>query len=452
MLTGARSRPTEKLIMQERAEIQNMIVLQHWSFEELRTLYGMANDEATSQCSTSSSPEDPPPRYDDPASDNVHLAIPAPPRPPKEENTSKAIIQYHEQPLQQLDESLHHALAKENSTLSASVPDIVNHLLHAWTHAQSPNQPRHSSYPVSRALTHRRPALKSRKYSAHISDDEEDTTESEYEDLDEHPGGYFLEGPRTDGMKKNVRFKHQQARVEDDTDEELHRPKRPSRKHIINSDEYSSDPSEGPPLHRSHKRHDSNSSGSHIELPSHTAYDRNRRPYTSGPSGPRNSPPEKEVVQPGSSHGRPPSGMQPRVIPMHMPNQPWQGQGPNSPGLRPPSRFNAPPGATPRRSSGGPYVPQPYLSSPGASPVATQGAYFPQRPLGPGLPPPGQGPPPGMNQSRPPSRPKSNQGSRQGSDKAEKDRKSSSRNIKKGIGLGAAAAGLMELISGLDAI
>ena len=432
-------------MMQERAEIQNMIVLQHWSFEELRTLFGTANDEARRD-SISPSSEDPPPRYDDPAVEGVRLAVTGPQQPSQGVDTSMAVVQYQEQPLPQLDESLQRAVTKENSALCAPVPDIVIHLLHEWT---QPEFPDHSGHPDPRALAHTRPSTKNRKYMPHISDDEEDTTESEYEELDEHARGYYLEGPLSHGTRKSVRFRHQQARVEDDIDEESHRFKRPSHKHILNSDESSSDSSEASTLaHRSHHRRDSNSSASRQEFHSHAPNARMSRPYTSGPSGPRNSPPEKEVIRPASSHGRPPPGMHPRAMPMHMPNQPWQGQAPNSPGLRPPPQFNGPPGQPQRMPSAGPYVPQQYMHSPGASPNAPQGAYFPPRQSGP---PQSQGPPPNMSQQRP-SRPRSNHSSRQSSDRADRDKKSASRNIKKGIGIGAAAAGLMELLSGLDGI
>ncbi|KAL9098787.1 MAG: hypothetical protein Q9163_005613 [Psora crenata] len=442
MLICARSRATDKFRMQERAEIQNMIVLQHWSFEELKGLYSAANDE-TRRNSISPNSDDPPPRYEEPATDEVHLASIAPPRPPKEEVTSKAMVQYREQPLQQLDESLHQALARENSTLSAPVPDIVNHLLHEWT------QPNFVDF---RASAPRRPLTESRKYMPRISDDEEDTTESEYDESDDHARGYYLEGPRADVARKNVRFRYQKAKVEDGPDEAEHPPNRPSHKHIINSDDYSSDSSQSSPIaYRREPRRDSNSSGSRHELHSYSPSDRNPRPYTSGPSGPRNSPPEKEAVVPGSFQGRPPLGLHPRTMPVHMRNQPWQGHGPNSPGLRPPQPFSGQPGLPQRRSSGGVYIPQPYVHSPSTSPVAVHGGYFPPRQPGPGLPPSGQGPPPGMIQSRP-SRPRTNHGSRQAIEKAERDKKSASRNIKKGIGIGAAAAGLMELLSGLDGI
>ncbi|KAL9127636.1 MAG: hypothetical protein Q9217_003527 [Psora testacea] len=444
-------RPTEKFMMQERAEIQNMIVLQHSSYEELKSLYSFANDEAR-QDSNSPNCDDPPPRYDDPASDEIRLAITASPRPPKEEeNTSTAMVQYHEQPLQQLDESLYQALVKENSTLSAPVPDIVNHLLHEWTQPEYPGPKRN---PNSRALAHKGPSHKNRRYMPRISDEEEDTTESEYDESCDQARGYYLEGPRPNGVKKNVRFRNQQAKVEDDADEEDLRPKRSSRKHIINSDEYSSDSSQSSTFaHRPPHSRDSNSSSSRYEPPSNLSYDRNRRPYTSGPSGPRNSPPEKEAVRPGFFNNRPPPTVNPRAMPMQMPNQPWQGHGTNSPGLRPPSQFNVPAslGPSQRRHSGGPYVPQPYMQSPSTSPVATHGAYFPPRQPGPGPPPPGQAPPPGLNQQRP-RRPRSNYGSRQSSERAEKDKKSASRNITKGLGIGAAAAGLIDLLSGLDAI
>ena len=48
---------------QDRAEIQNMIVVQHWSLVELRKLYELAEKEAKEE-TMSPTIEDPPPSYD----------------------------------------------------------------------------------------------------------------------------------------------------------------------------------------------------------------------------------------------------------------------------------------------------------------------------------------------------------------------------------------------------
>ena len=441
-----------------------MIVLQHWSYEDLKNLYGAASDEAR-QDSTSPNPEDPPPKYDDPA-DDVRLTVTAPPRPPKVEGTSQAMVQYQERPLQQLEESLHQALSKENRVLSASVPDIVNHLLHKWTQPDFSSYSKHSS---SRALTHQKPTSNGRKYKPHVSSDEEDTTESEFDDSDRHSRGYFLEGPSPNSIKKNVRFKHQQAKVEDDTDEEEHRPRRSTRRHILNSDTDTSESSPPPPKSAlqkpGHRRDSDNSNISNRPDPyPHAVYDRNRRPY-SGPSAPRNSPPEKEAVRPGSSRSNPPSPRNMAPPPTH--NQPWHGHAgysTQSPGLRPPLQpqhqsFPPSPAIAQRIPSVGnnQYMPpQQYMPSPGSSPLALHGQYFPQQQQ---LQQYRQGSVGGgamREQNRPAPRPsRSHHGSRGGSgEKLDKDRdkKDGSKNFKKGIGLGAAAAGLMELLSGLDGI
>lgn len=455
-----RPRPTERFMMQERAEIQNMIVLQHWSFEELKSLYQAAHSDTSRRESLNSLPEEPPPGYDAPASEVIRLAVTGPPpRPPKEElaqngngNGNLSLVHYQEQPLAQLDQSLHQALHKENQVLSAQVPDIVNHLLHEWTLPQYPDHKMHSD---SRASTARNTDGKDKKYHTHLSDQEEDTTESEYTDSDaSHPRGYYIEGagPERNRVKKGVRFRDQQAKVEDDVDEGERRHRRSSHRHIINSDEDSTDSERSsspvathrPALSRGHRRDGtaSNGNGSYAHG-SYSSYDRNRRPYTGGPSAPRNSPPEKEAVRPGSSRG----------MPSAMHNQPWQNQAqqphPQSPALRPPppGHYNSgPPQARMPPGLGGQYMPPmssqhqaPLPYSPGASPVMSHGRYFPQQ------------------HSHQPRRdrdhkPRRGHSSRQGSDKAEKDKRAASSNIKKGIGIGAAAAGLMELLSGLDGI
>lgn len=464
--------------MQERAEIQNMIVLQHFSFEELRGLYNTANNEAAAQDSTSPTIEEPPPRYDAPVEGDVRLSISAPERPPKEpldeeDGPSKAMVHYREQPLQQLDQSLQSALIRENSALSANVPDIVNYLVQQWV---QPGPPQH---PSQRALTYPRQAPKKSKYQSHYSSDsEEDTTESEYEDAECTSKGYYLEGPQRNGAgPRNVRF---HPKVEDDIDEEEIRPKRSSRRHILQSyDEESSDSSTSgsPVAHRHHAhrdstsstsppdsrkyqgRRDSASSVSRYELPAHPPSDRSRRPY--GSAGPSREPSDpSNAGRPGQPRNpQHASTMPPRPMPTPNQNPHMQTQS-STGGLRPPQfngvpQYNGPPPPLPRMPSGSQYLPQGYMTqspggnfqSPGTSPMLPQGAYFPRQP---GF----SGPPPNLPPTRNPprSRIRRSDGRPTEKDKAKEKRESASHNLKKGIGIGAAAAGLLELLSGLDGI
>ena len=382
-----------------------MIVLQHWAFEDLKSLYSTASAEIKRdrQGSIGSISEDPPPRYDDPASEKVHLAITPPPLPPKEPDTSQAVVPYQEKPLQQLDESLHQALSRENQALAASVPDIVNHLLHEWTQPEWPN---HADHYKSRVLPHGRPA-RSHQYRPRVSDDDEDdTTESEYSSDSRHKG-YYLEGPRTNGARKNVRFKHQQAHVEDFSDEEDHRPRRHTKHHIINSDDDSSDSSISPPkaLHKS-------AATDATAIPVLTAPATNPNPARAG-----RTPPDPQARATALQRKKP-SDLAPRAASRpHLalslsqscttspgtPNLPVCGP-PPTPGPFPPQHA----GPMRRSSGNNPYIP-PYMPSPGASPVLPHGQYFPQSYQRQG--PPLGGLPSHAVKERPPPRPRNTHGS-----------------------------------------
>jgi len=439
--------------MQERAEVQNVIVLQHWSLEEVKSLYGVANDEAQHD-TISPSHEDPPPSYDAPNKHDIRLQVT---EVPKNEEQSQALVSYREQPLQELDASLHRALALENHTLDAQVPDIVNHLLHEWIQLAEPKHTGQRSIMSKRPQTTR---TDGHKYRPHYSSEEE-TTESEYERSDGSRRGYYLEGPRR--STKNVRFK---AKVEDDTDEDEHRPRRLTKRHILRSEDEDSSDSESqmsPVAHWSngHGRERRDSDPKYDSSPRQSS-ERMPRPY----AGARNYPPEEVNNRPGSSRGAPqphppqsappqhPTPVQTTSYPQQYPQQQWPNQPPSA-GLRPP-QYGLPPMGPQRMPSNGQYIPQQYMgASPQASPQPPPGSYFPRPNM-----PLGQGPPSNM-QTQPPRRtpPSRNRSHRSESkfhekqvEKAEKDKKSASRNLKTGLGIGAAAAGLMELLSGLDGI
>ncbi len=448
--------------MQERAEVQNVIVLQHWSLEDLKSLYGVANDEARHDA-ISPSQEEPPPRYDAPSSGEIRLQVA---EAPKKEDHSQALVSYKEQPIQELDASLHQALALENQTLEAPVPDIVNHLLQEWTQPPEPQQRGPRSI-----MTQRPPSKQSNghKYRPHYSSEEEDdTTESEYERSDDSRRGYYIEGPRN-GVK-NVRFK---ARVEDDVDEDERRPKRSTQRHILRSDDDISSDSESsisPVARRSHGRDRRDSDPKYDSSPQQSS-DRRRRPYAVS----RDHPSEDRNARPGSSRGAPPQPMQPqhqqppqqppRPIPIqtssHSHQQQYHNtQQPPSAGLRPP-QYGPPPSGPQRMPSNGQYIPSQYMGpSPQASPQPPPGSFFARQPLMPlpqnyAPPPNAQQPPrrtPAPPQNRSHRADKESRRHEKQMERAEKDKKSASRNLKTGLGLGAAAAGLMELLSGLDGI
>lgn len=396
-----------------------MIVVRHWSLIELRRLYELAELEAREEAS-SPSHDDPPPSYD------AHRAIESNHYTQKAnggglqlsvvgspEDNSQAMVRYHEKPLKQLDDAFAKAIVRENQTLGANVNNIVDYLRHEWTH-------------ISELDSQRRPSL-----TTYYESDEEDTTESEYDET--HVQGRYIEAPPKK-VKKDVRFK---ARVESDSDEERQKPRhhRPPKKHILLSKDDSSSESESP-LPTPSSRRDGDASNNPYNPQEH--HDRNPRPYASNgrhyrPEIPNGRPSSRGIPQPamgppqpartGSSHGQ------------------WQGTPPmpmpQPPNLRLPSYQGPPFGASPRL---GPYIPPGYV---GQSPQPPPGTYFPQqqqmRPQPPHPP----------HQQRP--RPHRHRHQSE-THKAEDDKRAANKNLKRGLLGGAAVAGILDLLQGLDGI
>lgn len=419
---------------QDRAEIQNMIVVQHWSLVELRKLYDLAEKEASEE-TTSPTIEDPPPSYDaaaitqtsyyeDQASNGTRrLSIQGPSVPGKIPNESQAMVKFEEKPLQQLDRQFTHALTRENQALGAPVHDIVHHLLHEWTRmpatearSSPPNSRGPPSPPNSRKNSTANPSGMPTYYES-----DEDTSDSEFERSSDI-GGRYIEGPRK-GVDKNVRFK---ARVESDEEEQdHHRPRRRApKKHILYSEDDTSSDTESevsPPRPAPGSRRSSD--GSNVPY-SRDSTERRPRPYSGRSNGPENAGrpmPRGMTTQPSIPQGRP------------LQNQQWPPTPPIPAGLRPQSSYGPPSG--PPRMPSSPYIPAGYV---GQSPQPPSGNYFPpqqQRPPGPSMP---------LRQQS--HREKEKRRS------AEKDANSASKNLRRGLFGGAALAGFLDLLQGLDGL
>lgn len=411
-----------------------MIVVQHWSLVELRTLYELAEKEDREE-TRSPTIEDPPPSYDaaeiaqtsyyeDQASNaDRRLSIQAPTVPDKIPNDSQAMVKFEEKPLQQLDRQFTLALTRENQALGAPVYDIVNHLLHEWTRIPEvearpspPSSRGHPSPPNSRKNSTAKPSGKPTYYES-----DEDTSDSEFERSSDI-GGLYIEGPRK-GVEKNVRFR---ARVESDEEEHDHHHRsrrRAPKKHVLHSEDDTSSDTESevsPPPPAPGSRRGSESSN----VPySRDGPQRRPRPYSGRSNGPENTgrPISRGMSQPSIPQGRP-------VL-----NQQWQSTTPIPTGLRPPQPYGQP-GGPPRMPNGSPYVPAGYM---GQSPQPPPGNLFPQqqRPPGPAMPP-----------RQPSHREKEKRRS------AEKDASSASKNLRRGLFGGAAVAGILDLLQGLDGL
>ena len=419
---------------QDRAEIQNMIVVQHWSLVELRKLYELAEKEAKEE-NMSPTIEDPPPSYnaagnaqtsyyeDQAANGNRRLSLQGPAVPDKIQIDSQAMVKFQEKPLQQLDQQFTLALSRENQALSAPVYDIVNHLLHEWTkipETEARPSPPHSrgypSPPSSRKNSTANPSGKSTYYES-----DEETSDSEFERSSDI-GGRFIKGPRK-GVEKNVRFK---ARVESDEDEPDHHQSRrraPKKSVLQSEDDTSSDTDSdvSPPAPAPGRRR--SSASSNVPYPQ-DGPERRPRPYSGRNNGPEDA--GRSIVR----------GMSQQSIPQGrpVPNQQWQSTPSVPTGLRPQQPYG-PPGGPLRMPNGNSYPPAGYM---GQSPQPPPGTYFPlqtQRPPGPPMPP------------RQPSH-----RDREKRRSADKDAASASRNLRRGLFGGAAVAGILDMLSALDGI
>ncbi|MCJ1269936.1 hypothetical protein MMC22_009829 [Lobaria immixta] len=412
-IAAARRDPSKPLpkaqdMLQERAEIQNMVVVRHWSSVDLRRLYQLAEEEVVRPT------ESPPPSYQSTefASGDPRLSIKA---PELEANTSQALVKYHELPLSQLDASLNKAMYRPNRILHASDGNEIDHLLDEWTRIREIE-------PRSRHRSH--------KYRSRYDTDEEDDSHLEFERSDDI-GGLYIGGP-TNGARsvKNVRFRAQMESDSEDSDND--KPQRgPPRRHILRSNEdsssLSSSSSDSTPLSTSRR-----SSGSSAASRGPNEQNSTCRRYT--PPTVQNSNAE---IQPGrpSSRGGPPSPTQARPLPVQ--GQSWQGQYANA-GLRP-HQPHMPP--APHRTSS--------VSSYGM-PAPVYGSPNPQvRPFYPPPPPPGQ--------PKPQHAPRTSQRPRHRPPREKRqENKSSLRDAKKDVKRGligaGAVAGLMDILSGLGAI
>ncbi|KAI4160105.1 MAG: hypothetical protein L6R39_000260 [Caloplaca ligustica] len=422
--------PDEHSMLQERAEIQNMVVVRHWSFVQLRRLYDMAlHEEEEQRDQRRIEPPPPPPRVNgtNHTRPDSRLQIEG---PKNAEECSKAMVKYNEAPLHDLDESLNKAMYRPNRLLHAPKDDIVDLLLHEWTRVRgTPTKKKH----------------RSRKYRARYDTESEDS-EIDFERSRDIGGRYIGAPPRG---PRNVNF--QRARVESDSEEsDHHRPRpRPPRHAILDSDSVSTSTTESdsdsPPPPQPSRRLSESSKG---KLPTQEFGDRDRRPYTSGSGG------SPQTSRPNSRNG-------PQGPPMTTQNGSWPGQVPPQnfpppPGLRPPAPHMMPPGPK-RMASSGPALgippqqtPYPGLIpvSPGTSP-STRGMYYP--------PPPNQMPP--LGQYQPPSRHSTSRSSKRwngvdgkGSGDKHTFKENAKRDVKRGLIGAGAVAGLMDILEGLGSI
>lgn len=473
--------PTQQEMLQERAEIQNMVVVRNWSLVDLQRLYLLAEDEI----------EHP---HDSPSPENREMQqVRRDPRlcittAAHEENASNAMVKYHETPLSQLEASWDKAMYRPNRLLNAPDNNIVDLLLREWTQLYEMDS-------KARSVN---------GYQAHVDSDSDDSgSNSEFERVNTR-GQYLKAAPRGSGVVKEVRF---QAWVEDDMDSDEARPRRKGLKRGIlrsGSDDSSSSGSDSEDLRSSRRSSTSSTTSPRTSISSSSGGVRRQNPAgvygapgpsgpprNTGPSGPpRNTGPPRATGPPGSTGN---TGMPPGAQP-GMPTYPRSG--PPSPRMSRPvsvpiqprtqvsfdqqsqqksARLQAPSVGSPHPSvSRNPYQPLPTASGPGRPGYGGYNAQsrtnnFPPNNFPPPPPPSQQQqqqqqlpplnshsfPPPSHRSSR--SEPRHSKSRSQKRDRGESRKESSfkenaKKDVKRGLLGAGAVAGLMDILEGLSAI
>ncbi|KAI4274626.1 MAG: hypothetical protein L6R38_006045 [Xanthoria sp. 2 TBL-2021] len=424
--------PNEQAMLQERAEIQNMVVVRHWSLVDLHRLYEMAENEATER-NNQHRIDIPPPHF----KGNGHT--PSDPRlqiegPRNDEDVNKAMVKYNETPIHNLDASLNRALYRPNKLLRAPGTDIVDRLLDEWTRV--------------RGTPPRKNPQKPRKHRPRYDTDSEDS-EIDFERGD--IGGRYIGAPPR--KPRNVHF--ERARVESGSeDSDQNKPRHRAPRHaILDSDSVSTSTTESDsdsPPPRPPRRF---SDGSKIKPAMQEFGNQTRRPYTSGGSPQSSRPISRSGPQPPAS---------PRPGPVqtssYRAQMPPSANGPGSAGLRPLAPYGIPPGPKRMSSSGPPggFSPaqlNPGLIplSPGTSPIA-RGMYFttPNQ-----MSTAGQFPQPYPSPTIPSyhkSSKRRNGVDGRGNGEKMTFKQNAKRDVKRGLIGAGAVAGLMDIIEGLGAI
>ncbi|KAL8993792.1 MAG: hypothetical protein Q9169_006081 [Polycauliona sp. 2 TL-2023] len=425
--------PDEQAMLQERAEIQNMVVVRHWSLVDLHRLYEMAEDEATER-NNQRRLDVAPQQFDGNGYTNIdpRLQIEG---PKNDEDVSKAMVKYNETPVQNLAASLNRALYQPNKLLRSPGKDIVDRLLEEWTKI--------------RGTPPKKRSQKSHKHRSRYDTDSEDS-EIDFERGD--IGGRAIGAPPR--RPKNVHF--ERARVDSDSeDSDQNKPRHRGPRHaVLDSDSVSTsttDSDSDSPPSRPPRRF---SDGSKIKPAMQEFGNQTRRPYTSGGS-PQSSRPTSRSGPPPTASTRP-GPVQTSSYPAQLPPT---SNGPGSAGLRPPAPYNIPPGPV-RMSSNGPpagFSPAQLHSglipvSPGTSPNTTRGLHFPPPPNR--MPSPGQFPQPYPPSARSHHRSSKRRNWVDGKANGEKKtfKQNAKRDVKRGLIGAGAVAGLMDIIEGLGSI
>lgn len=204
---------------QERAEIQNIVVVRHWSLVDLQRLYELAEKEAAQP--TQSPPQILQGAVELPVGD-PRLSIVG---PEHGDDLSKAPPKSVELSLSRLDASMKKAVNRPK-VLHRPGENVVDVLLDEWTQLHEfGSQSRHHHHKGHRYKT------------SYHTDDDDDDLEPEFERA-KGVGGQYIQGPTNDN-KRNVKSVHFRARVESDSegsDKVKQQPKKPPSRHILRSE------------------------------------------------------------------------------------------------------------------------------------------------------------------------------------------------------------------------
>ena len=211
--------PNEQDMRQERAEIQNIVVVRHWSLVDLRRLYELAEKEAAQ-------PTQIPPQN---LQEGVELPV-GDPRlsitgPKNDGDLSKAHPKPIELSLSRLDASMKKAVNRPK-ILHSPGDNVVDVLLDEWTQLGGfGSQSRHHHH-------------KGHRYQTSYQTDEDDDDLEPGLERAKGIGGQYIQGP-TNGNKRNVKSVHFRARVEsgsEGSDKAKQQLKKPPSRHVLRSE------------------------------------------------------------------------------------------------------------------------------------------------------------------------------------------------------------------------
>ncbi|KEF56674.1 uncharacterized protein A1O9_06863 [Exophiala aquamarina CBS 119918] len=229
-------------IRQERAEAQNGVIVRYWQMSQMDRLYEASSQEEEedkqAQATISNFAQE----------DNMSLVTTSSSQltiegPPPEYTPSTALVQLPVYSLGELDQTLHQIKQSPRDMIQVS-DRAIDPLLERWTNWREVRERRHTRDPSSRYI----PSVQNL-----TEEDEDRPFHEKYQEREESPRGYYIEGTTMDWRKPNsasarheaIRRRKQYSNYQpsvsaassdlEDSPGSTGSKKRASKRHVINS-------------------------------------------------------------------------------------------------------------------------------------------------------------------------------------------------------------------------